>query len=259
MNQPMGTNSMEGTPALEDLTLKPKGDRSAGSAMPTIGMNEWFRTNDHDLVEKVLADMRTLAIQDLRTGISWADYHNSECREWYDWLFRRLAREVRVLPCFLCTPESLGISPKTSAPPKQPKAYGEFIEVILHRFGRYFDWIELWNEPNNLYDWDWRLDPEWRVFCEMVLGGARIAHELGKKTVLAGMCPTDINWLQMMFERRVMDVIDAVGVHGFPGTWEFDWDSWCNRISKVRRLLEREQRERKHAEYPTGRGIAAVV
>ena len=188
MNQPMGTNSMEGTPALEDLTLKPKGDRSAGSAMPTIGMIEWCRTNDHDLVEKVLADMRTLAIQDLRTGISWADYHNSECREWYDWLFRRLAREVRVLPCFLCTPESLGVSPKASAPPNQPKAYGEFIEVILRRFGRYFDWIELWNEPNNLYDWDWRLDPEWRVFCEMVLGGAR-RKVAGGGGGTCGTCP----------------------------------------------------------------------
>src|SRR5690606_30432506 len=33
--------------------------------------------------------------------------------------------------------------------------------------------------------------------------------------------------------------IDAVGVHGFPGTWECAWEGWDANIGKVRRVLDR--------------------
>ena len=34
--------------------------------------------------------------------------------------------------------------------------------------------VMLWNEPNNLSHWDFKLDPEWKLFAEMVLcRGAR--------------------------------------------------------------------------------------
>lgn len=36
--------------------------------------------------------------------------------------------------------------------------------VLITRFGDHFDYLELWNEPNNINDWDWRLDPEWQIF-----------------------------------------------------------------------------------------------
>jgi CDP-paratose 2-epimerase len=217
--------------------LKTKTLSGSRSPIPEVGMIEWFTPGDYEHVERVLADMRILLVQDLRTGISWSDFHSCAHDFWYGWLFDRLAREVRVLPCFVGTPESLGIEPKESSPPRDPSAYANLIETVIRRFGRFFDWVELWNEPNNLYDWDWRLDPDWRIFSEMVGGAARAARQLGKKTVLAGMCPTDLNWLRLMFRRGVMDGVDAVGVHGFPGTWEFDWHDWSYQISKVRRVL----------------------
>jgi hypothetical protein len=36
--------------------------------------------------------------------------------------------------------------------------------VIITEFGECFDWVELWNEPNNLSEYDWTLDPEWHDF-----------------------------------------------------------------------------------------------
>ena len=36
------------------------------------------------------------------------------------------------------------------------------VEGVLDRFGAGCDAVELWNEPNNLSDWDWRLDPNAR-------------------------------------------------------------------------------------------------
>jgi CDP-paratose 2-epimerase len=210
---------------------------SSRSTVPDVGMIEWFTPGDYEHVERVLADMRVLSVQHLRTGISWSDFDATNHDDWYEWLFKRLAREICILPCFVGTPEAQGVEPKQSAPPRDPTAYSELIEAVIRRFGRSFEWVELWNEPNNLYDWDWRLDPDWRIFSEMAGSAAQAAHRLGKKAVLAGMCPTDLNWLRMMFRRGVMEAIDAVGVHGFPGTWEFDWQDWCYQISKVRRVL----------------------
>jgi CDP-paratose 2-epimerase len=129
--------------------------------------------------------------------------------------------------------------PKTAAPPREPKAYADFLDLMMTRFGAHFEWVELWNEPNNLLDWDWRLDPEWKLFSAMIGGAAYWVQQRGKKAVLAGMCPTDPYWLAMMCERGIMQYIDVVGVHGFPGTWEFDWDGWGATLAKVQEVLDR--------------------
>ena len=75
----------------------------------------------------------------------------------------------------------------------------------------YFEYVELWNEPNNLSEWDWTLDPHWTRFGEMIGGAAYWARQRGKKTVLGGMSPIDGHWLCRMFELGVMEYIDVVG------------------------------------------------
>jgi CDP-paratose 2-epimerase len=209
------------------------------TAEKTIGLVEWFRPGEYERVEQALADCRVLRVKALRTAVSWADWHTHAGQAWYAWLLPRLAAEIDLLPCFLYTPPSLGIEPKTAAPPRDPQAYADFLDQMLTLFGASFGWVELWNEPNNLLDWDWRLDPTWRIFSEMIGRAAYWAQYRGKKTVLAGMCPTDPHWLALMCERGVMQYIDAVGVHGFPGTWEFDWHAWDATLAKVWRVLDR--------------------
>ena len=63
---------------------------------------------------------------------------------------RNSSRHVNVLPCFVYTPPSWGVAPKTSAPPAEPQAYADFLDLMITRFGKHFEWVELWNEPNNL-------------------------------------------------------------------------------------------------------------
>ncbi len=207
-------------------------------AQKTVGVVEWFRVGEYERVERVLADLKALGVQDLRTSVSWADWCTREGQEWYAWLFPRLAAEVNLLPCFLYTPPSLGVVSKPSSPPREPKAYADFLDLMITRFGASFDHIELWNQPSNLFYWDWRLDPEWWIFSEMVGGAAYWAHQRGKRTVLAGMCPTDPHWLGVMCERGVMQYIDVVGVHGFPGTWGCNWEGWSAVLAKVWAVLD---------------------
>ncbi len=215
------------------------GNTGASRKRRCLGLVEWFVVNDRDRVEEVLKDADALGITHIRTAISWADYHTPEGPQWYDWLIPRLREQVDVLPCFSYTPPSEGIVPKVSSPPRNPKAYADFIDVAITRYGEHFEWVELWNEPNSLIDWDWRLDPEWRLFSDMIGKAAYWAKQRGKKTLLGGMAPVDQNWLDLMCRRGVLEHIDAVGVHGFPNTWEFDWTDWNENLRRVREVLDR--------------------
>jgi CDP-paratose 2-epimerase len=218
-----------------------RGGRAGASKtrQPKIGLVEWFRPGEYQRVETVLAEARNLDIKELRTGICWADWYTSEGDGWYAWLLPRLAQDVNILPCFLYTPPSLGVAPKFSSPPQLPKAYGDFIDVVITRFGEFFDWIELWNRPDNLNEWDSRMDPDWEIFSEMIGGAAYWIRARGKKTVLPGLWPTDLDWFNLMHDRGVLAYIDAVGVHGFPSTAEFSWRGWDQEAGEVRERLGR--------------------
>ncbi|HZS56915.1 MAG TPA: NAD-dependent epimerase/dehydratase family protein [Bryobacteraceae bacterium] len=206
---------------------------------PRIGLTEWFRPGDYARVDAVITQAKVLNITELRTGICWADWYTSEGDGWYAWLLPTLSQEFKLLPCFLYTPPSLGIAPKFSSPPRSPKAYADFIDVMITRFGHLFDWIELWNHPTNINDWDTRLDPGWSIFSEMVGGAAYWIRERGKKVVLPGLWPTDLHWFELMADRGVLAYVDAVGVHGFPSSPEFGWRSWRKEVADVRKCLQR--------------------
>jgi CDP-paratose 2-epimerase len=175
----------------------------------------------------------------MRTGICWADWYTSGGDGWYAWLLPRLAADVRVLPCFLYTPPSLGIAPKFSSPPRLPKAYADFIDVMITRFGELFEWVELWNCPNHPNEWDSQMDPDWAIFSEMIGGAAYWIHKRGKKTVLPGVWPPDAQWLELMHRRGVLSHIDAVGVHGLPSSPEVGWRGWEREIESVKACLSR--------------------
>ena len=203
-----------------------------------VGIVEWFRPGEYQRVERLLADLKQIGASRLRTGVSWADWFTPDGRSWFDWLLPRLALEFEVLPCFLYTPPSIGMELKTSAPPLRAKDYADFLDLFITRFGELFEYVELWNEPNNLSEWDWTLDPHWTRFGAMIGGAAHWARKRGKKTVLGGMSPVDGHWLCRMFELGVMQYIDVVGVHGFPDIFDYTWKGWQRNIAMVREVLD---------------------
>ncbi len=203
------------------------------------GVVEWLRPGERERALRMIDGLSAIGARHVRIGVSWADWHRPDGEAWYGWLLPELARTLEVLPCFHYTPPSLSLDGTTTAPPRDPKSYADFLDVFVSRHGRHFDWVELWNEPNNLNDWNWHLDAEWRAFSEMVGSAAYWMKERGKRTVLGGMCPTDSNWLALMCRRGVMAHIDAVGVHGFPETWNAQWQGWEPEIESVREVLAR--------------------
>jgi len=200
----------------------------------SLSLVEWLHVGRYEYVEEILEDINELGITRLRTGISWADWHLPTGREWYEWLIPKLAQHVEILPCITYTPPTLGIAPSTAAPPRRLQDYADFVDVVLDEFGHYFEWVELWNEPNNRMDWDFFLDPDWSKFCEMVGKAAYWAQHRGKKTVLGGMSPVDPDWITLVGEQGLLEWIDVVGLHGFPGTWDVgEWQGWEKLITVV--------------------------
>ena len=218
--------------------------QNSTSPAPIIGILEWFRPGEYEEVKNAISDLNKLGVKHLRTGISWADWYVEGTEEWYDWLFAELDKHVEILPCFLYTPPSIGEMPKTSAPPKDPKAFADFIDVMINKYGQYFEWVELWNEPNNKVEYDYTLDYSWEKFSTMINMAAYWAKKKGKKTLLGGISPIDPNWIHMMAERGVLEHIDAIGIHGFPHVFDQQWKGWEINIQSVKEVLARFQLEK---------------
>ena len=176
----------------------------------------------------------------LRTHLSWAEYHTAEGPAWYDWLLPKLAARFELLPCIHYTPPSLSRTGTAAGAPHRVQDYADFVDHCRTRYGRHFRAVELWNEPNNLLDWDWREDPDWQLFCEMVGAAAYWSKQRGFTTVLGGPCPFDAHWLKLMGERGVLAQIDVLGLHGFPGTWDSEfgsWDGWASLLQRAREIV----------------------
>lgn len=203
-----------------------------------VGLVQWFQLNQFEEVEQTKQDLKNLNITHLRTNISWSDWTNPEGKTWYDWLFKILGTDVRVLPCLVHTPPALGLQFRNSAPPKDPEAFAGFVEQVISAYGQYFDYVELWDEPNNAAIYDFTLDKDWEIFNHMIAAAAQQCLQAGKKAVLGGMNPVDPNWLRQMFSKGLMQHIDVVGIHGFPGVFDENWDGWDPVLEKVRSILK---------------------
>lgn len=222
--------------------MRPDGTKTPRS----FGIAEWFRPGDHHRVDIALDHLEALGASSLRTHLSWADYHAPGGQEWYDWLIPRLAGRIELLPCVHYTPPSLSVTGTTSGPPKRPRDLADFLDHALDRYGRHFSHVEIWNEPNNLLDWDWRVDPEWHVFAEMAGAAAHWAETRGCRAILGGPCPFDRNWLELMGERGLLEKVSAISIHGFPGTWDSEastWGGWAGHIAEARELLGRYRKD----------------
>jgi beta-xylosidase len=96
--------------------------------------------------------------------------------------------------------------------------------------------IVLWNEPNNLSHWNFKLDPDWSRFAEMVKVTSIAIRNVNPDLtiVLGGVSSCDCDFLRLMVRHGVMEHVDAIGVHGFPLDWNhWQIDEWPARIAEA--------------------------
>jgi beta-xylosidase len=99
---------------------------------PDLGICQWFHFEDPRLDDAVQW-LRRLGVTRLRTGLSWADYLRPGGAAWCDRLMSSLdGFELTLTFCF--TPESHGLRPHHSSPPRAPAAFADFCAHMTRRY-----------------------------------------------------------------------------------------------------------------------------
>jgi beta-xylosidase len=99
---------------------------------PALGICQWFHFEDPRLDDAVRW-MKDLGVRHLRTGLSWADSLRPDAQQWFDRQMRALDPfDVTITFCF--TPESEGIRPHHSSPPRDPRVFADFCAAQVRRY-----------------------------------------------------------------------------------------------------------------------------
>jgi beta-xylosidase len=115
----------------EDGTPK-RALRHFGALTPAFGLCQWFHFEDHRLDDAVRW-MRKLGVRHLRTGLSWADSLRPDAQRWFDRQMQALEPfDVTLTFCF--TPDSCGIAPHHTSPPKAVDAFAAFCAEQVRRY-----------------------------------------------------------------------------------------------------------------------------
>ncbi len=100
---------------------------------PELGLCQWFHFDDPRLDDAVRW-FRRLGVKRVRTGLAWSDDHDRpDALRWFDRQMRALEGfDVTVTFCF--TPESCGIVPHHTSPPKCVDQFVDFCARMVRRY-----------------------------------------------------------------------------------------------------------------------------
>jgi beta-xylosidase len=99
---------------------------------PALGICQWFHFDDHRL-DAAVAWLKRVGVTQLRTGLSWADSLRPNADAWFDRLMRALEPfDLTVTFCF--TPESHGLRPHHTSPPRDIDAFADFCGAMTRRY-----------------------------------------------------------------------------------------------------------------------------
>jgi beta-xylosidase len=120
----MGLVREDGTPKLAM--------REFADVTPELGLCQWFHFEDPRL-DAAVRWMRDLGVRRLRTGLSWADSLRPGAEQWFDRQMRALEPfDVTLTFCF--TPESCGVRPHHTSPPRDVSQFAAFCAAQVRRY-----------------------------------------------------------------------------------------------------------------------------
>jgi beta-xylosidase len=99
---------------------------------PEFGICQWFHFEDPRLYDAVCW-LKRLGVKHLRTGLSWADWHRPDADAWFDRQMRAL-EPFNVTLTFCFTPESAGVRPHYTSPPRRVDEFAGFCAEMVRRY-----------------------------------------------------------------------------------------------------------------------------
>ncbi|MBV9493021.1 MAG: beta-xylosidase [Acidobacteria bacterium] len=98
-----------------------------------LGICQWFHFEDHRL-EDTVRWLRRLGVRKLRTGLSWADSLRPGAQQWFDRQMKALdGFDVTMTYCY--TPESCGLRPHHTSPPRRVEEFADFCARMTRCYG----------------------------------------------------------------------------------------------------------------------------
>jgi beta-xylosidase len=101
--------------------------------------------------------------------------------------------------------------------------------------------VMFWNEPNNKSHWDFEVDPEWKMFAQMVKLASQAVQAQNPvlPRVLGGISPIDAGFMNNMKKQGVLEAVDVVAVHGFPLDWNhWQINDWPAKLQEIRAVTD---------------------
>jgi beta-xylosidase len=115
----------------EDGTPK-RALRAFSALTPAMGICQWFHFEDPRLDDAV-GWLKRLGVRHLRTGLSWADWFRPGAIVWFDRMVRAIEPFLVTLT-FCFTPDSHGVRPHHTSPPREVGAFAEFCAEMVRRY-----------------------------------------------------------------------------------------------------------------------------
>jgi beta-xylosidase len=117
---------------LDEHGAPKRGVTAFAKCTPAFGICQWFHFDDHRLDDAVRW-LRDLGVKYVRTGLSWADSLRPDAQRWFDRQMRALEPfDVTLTFCF--TPESEGLRPHHTSPPRDHARFAEFCATQVRRY-----------------------------------------------------------------------------------------------------------------------------
>jgi CDP-paratose 2-epimerase len=205
---------------------------------PKIGITEWFPKEDYKHVTSTIDDMNSLGLKEIRILISKEEFYSEAAEQWYDWLFRKLSENLKILPCLIIESSSFkiatnGFSENGHTSPE------DFLSSIIDRYGNCFDSIELqYKLKENVLQ---HLSASsFLDLYNQILKASLKAHELGKRIILGGILPDDAYWLRGKNMQNILQHIDVIGITAFPEMDEVNWKGWKLELEKIEDVLKEQ-------------------
>jgi beta-xylosidase len=106
--------------------------RQFADMTPDLGICQWFHFEDPRL-DTAVRWLRDLGVTYLRTGLSWADSLRPDAERWFDRQMKALEPfDVTLTFCF--TPESCGVRPHHTSPPRCVAEFADFCARQVRRY-----------------------------------------------------------------------------------------------------------------------------
>lgn len=199
-----------------------------------FGFSEYFAPGEKDRVHRTRRGLQELGVRHLRLCLAYSDRQRDP--DWAGWLLEELSPSFAVLPVFgFLPPPTVEGEPETTVASKDELL--AFADAVLAKHGGVLDGFELGNPLDDERIWDWSSEDPWQRLAALTNSGRRLAKRHGKKYLLAGLRPTQQELLQRLAEEGILRNVDALGLNGYPGSWDFDWRRWSTVIRQLSQIL----------------------